>query len=390
MDEPMPLRLVGTRLYLDRYWREERSVAADLTALGHGFASGVSISLLADGIARLFGEGGDPRQCCAAACAVLRRLSVIAGGPGTGKTTTVARVAALLYEQALAAGSPPPLVALTAFTGKAAARLEELVHHEARSLEVDPALRAWLLELRAGTIHRLLGTRPGSHTAFRHNRSNGLPHDAVIVDETSMVSLSLMARLLEAVRADARVVLVGDPGQLTAIEAGAVLRDIVGPAGEGLRLSAPMRTALEEATGRFVVSDQSDVELGDGIVVLERVHRYGEGIARIAEAVRRGDGDATIGALRAARPAEVVWLPVDVAEEAIDLDSALGDLRAGAVAAGRAVLDAAGAGDARAALDGAVVVPAALRAPARAAWRERVDGSDRALAARCRPAVRGR
>src|SRR5581483_4257215 len=139
-----------------------------------------------------------------------------------------------------------------------------------------------------------------------------------------MVSLSLMARLLEAVRADARVVLVGDPGQLTAIEAGAVLRDIVGPAGEGLRLGLPMRTALEEATGRFVISDQSDIELGDGIVVLERVHRYGEGIARIAEAVRRGDGEATMAALRAARPAEVVWLPVDVADEAINLDSALG------------------------------------------------------------------
>ncbi|HWE34433.1 MAG TPA: exodeoxyribonuclease V subunit alpha [Solirubrobacteraceae bacterium] len=348
--EPLPLRLVGTRLYLDRYWREERSVAGDLSALGDGFASGVSMPLLAAGIGRLFGEDGDLRQACAAACAVLRRLSVIAGGPGTGKTTTVARVAALLYEQALAAGGAPPLVALTAFTGKAAARLEELVHHEARSLDVDPALRAWLLELRAGTIHRLLGTRPGSHTAFRHNRSNGLPHDVVIVDETSMVSLSLMARLLEAVRTDARVVLVGDPGQLTAIEAGAVLRDIVGPASEGLRVSAPMRAALEEAVGRFVVSDPSDAELGDGIVVLERVHRYGEGIARVAEAVRRGDGDGAIAALRAARPAEVVWLPIDVADEDLDIDSALGHVRAGAVAAGRAVLDAAAGGDARAAL----------------------------------------
>jgi exodeoxyribonuclease V alpha subunit len=177
-----------------------------------------------------------------------------------------------------------------------------------------------------------------------------LPHDVVIVDETSMVSLSLMARLLEAVRDDARVVLVGDPGQLTAIEAGAVLRDIVGPASDGLRVSAPMRAALEEAVGRFVVSEGSDGGFGDGIVVLERVHRYGEGIARVAEAVRRGDADGTIAALRAARPAEVVWLPVDVADEGVEIDSALGVVRASAVASGRAVLDAAGDGDARSAL----------------------------------------
>ncbi len=349
-EEPVPLRLVGTRLYLDRYWREERSVASDLAALDAGFAGGVSMSLLADGLARLFREPRDLLQQCAAASAVLRRLSVIAGGPGTGKTTTVARVAALLYEQARAAGGPPPLVALTSFTGKAAARLEELVHHEARLLDVDPALRAWLLELSAGTIHRLLGTRPGSHTTFRHNRSNALPHDVVIVDETSMVSLSLMARLLEAVRGDARVVLVGDPGQLTAIEAGAVLRDIVGPASEGLRISAPMRIVLEEAVGRFVVAEDLDGSFGDGIVVLERVHRYGEGIARVAEAIRHGDADGTIAALRAAPPAEVVWLPVDVAAQDVDIDSALGVVRAGTVAAGRTVLEASGDGDARGAL----------------------------------------
>ena len=165
-----------------------------------------------------------------------------------------------------------------------------------------------------------------------------------------MVSLSLMARLLEAVRDDARVVLVGDPGQLTAIEAGAVLRDIVGPASDGLRVSAPMRALLEEAVGRFVVSEGSDGGFGDGIIVLERVHRYGEGIARIAEAVRRGDAGGTIAALRAARPAKVVWLPVDVAGEDLDVDSALGVVRAGAVASGRAVLNAAADGDARSAL----------------------------------------
>ena len=151
-----------------------------------------------------------------------------------------------------------------------------------------------MLGLRATTIHRLLGRRPGSHTQFRHHRGNRLPHDVVIVDETSTVSLSLMASLLEAVRPEARIVLVGDPGQLTAIEAGAVLRDIVGPAGDGLRLSASMRGALSAAVGAEVVAAEppTAVTFGDGIVALERVHRFGEGIAAVADAIRRGDGDA--------------------------------------------------------------------------------------------------
>ena len=175
----------------------------------------------------------------AAATAVLRRFAVVAGGPGTGKTTTVARIVALLAEQAAAAGDPPPLIALAAPTGKAAARLQEAVHAEAAILDVSGAVRTGLLDLHASTLHRLLGWRPGSHSRFRHHRANRLPHDVVIVDETSMVSLSLMARLVEAVRPDARLVLVGDPGQLTSIEAGAVLGDIVGPAAAGPAMRAP-------------------------------------------------------------------------------------------------------------------------------------------------------
>ena len=151
---------------------------------------------------------------------------MIAGGPGTGKTTTVARIVALLAEQP----GPPPHVALAAPTAKAANRLREAVQEEARELDVDPGVRALLEGLDATTLHRLLGRRPGSDSRFRHHRGNRLPHDAIVVDETSMVSLSLMARLLEAVRPEARLVLVGDPAQLSSIEAGAVLGDIVGPA----------------------------------------------------------------------------------------------------------------------------------------------------------------
>ena len=190
--ESRPLRLLGSRLYLDRYWREERAVAADLNDMT---ASG--------------------------------RLEVIAGGPGTGKTTRVARMVAEMIDEAVAAGARPPLVALAAPTGKAAARLQEAVHEETAQLPVGEDVRGLLMALRASTLHRLLGWRPGSHSRFAHDRGNRLPHDVVIVDETSMVSLSLMARLVEAVRPEAKLILVGDPGQLTSIEAGVVLGDIV-------------------------------------------------------------------------------------------------------------------------------------------------------------------
>ena len=198
-----PLRLVGSALYLDRYWREERCVAADLLAFSDGSPAEVRMDVLHEGLARLFAGETGSRQCLAAASAVLRRLTVVAGGPGTGKTTTVARIVALLAEQAAANGATTPLVALAAPTGKAAARLEEAVHDEAAGLDVADPIREHLLALQASTLHRLLGWRPGSHSRFRHHRGQRLPHDVVIVDETSMVSLSLMARLVEAVRPDA-------------------------------------------------------------------------------------------------------------------------------------------------------------------------------------------
>ena len=191
----------------------------------------------------------------AASAAVRCRFAVVAGGPGTGKTTTVARILALLDEQAAAAGRPPPRVALAAPTGKAAARLEEAVHAEAATMPIADDERARLLALSGSTLHRLLGWRPGSRSRFRHDRDNRLPHDVVVVDEASMVSLSLMAKLVDAVRTDARLILVGDPDQLASVEAGAVLGDIVGAG------------------------------TNEGIVVLRRVHRFGGGDRRAG----RGD-----------------------------------------------------------------------------------------------------
>ena len=370
-DDARPLRLAGTSLYLDRYWREERRIAADLQALGADPPADVGDAVLADGLARLF--AADSRQRLAAATAVLRRFAVVAGGPGTGKTTTVARIVALLAEQAAAAGAAEPLVALAAPTGKAAARLVEAVREEASALAVSDAVRAQLLALDASTLHRLLGWRPGTHSRFRHHRGNRLPHDVVVVDETSMVSLSLMARVVEAVRPQARLILVGDPGQLSSIEAGAVLGDIVGPTAGGLRMSPAARRRLATVAGQEVAAAEPPpgAAVADGIVVLDRVHRFGGAIARVAEAIRRGDADAVLEAL-----AGVTWIPVDAAEP--EAGDALGPVREGAVATARAVIEAARAGAAEPAIEalGGFRVLCAHRRGVHgvAAWTARIEG----------------
>jgi exodeoxyribonuclease V alpha subunit len=264
LGEPPVLRLYTDRLlYLDRYWREEEQVCADLLALSAP-AAGVEVA----GYARLFPPGYH-EQRAAAEIAVSQAVTVLTGGPGTGKTTTVARLLALLAEQADASGEPSPRIALAAPTGKAAARLAEAVASEVA--ELDAVDRERLSGLQAVTLHRLLGSRPDTSVRFRHHRGNRLPHDVIVVDETSMVSLTMMARLLEAVRPEARLILVGDADQLASVDAGAVLADLV----DGLSGRADVRVAT-----------------------LRTSHRFGKTIGTLAEAIRVGDADAAVALLR--------------------------------------------------------------------------------------------
>jgi exodeoxyribonuclease V alpha subunit len=345
-----PLHLEGSSLYLDRLWRDERQVADDLTRRAASPMPDVDHELLADGLATLF-EGDDipDLQRLAAAAAVLRPISVVAGGPGTGKTTTVARLLALLDAQATVAGRRMR-VALAAPTGKAAARLEEAVRAGAANLAVDDGVRARLAALTGVTLHRLLGFNPGNRSRFRHHRDNRLPYDVIVVDETSMVPLSLMARLVEAVRHDARLVLVGDPEQLASVEAGAVLGDIVGPAARGACMDETARADLSEVTRQPVpVGDGTEAPIGASIVVLRKVHRYGGAIAELAEAVQRGDADIVLEVLDRGGNANVEWIAVDAAQPAA-LEQ-MRDVRRLAVQGGRDVLEAAQAGDARTAIE---------------------------------------
>lgn len=314
-DQTRPLRLDGVRLYLERYWRDEMAVASELISRGDSPRTEVD----AAAIERLFPAEGDADQRSAAATAISRRLAVIAGGPGTGKTTTVARILALMHERDR--GGRPPLIALAAPTGKAAARLEEAVRAEADRLDVSGETKGRLGDLNGITLHRLLGRRPDRATTFRHNRGQRLPHDVVVVDEASMVSLAMMARLLEAIRPDARILIVGDPDQLASVEAGAVLADIVGPS-------------------------QQAAPLASNIAVLATNHRFSGALAGLASSVRAGDDDAVVEALSGGDPS-LRWIAAEA-----DADGAAGDrLRAELQSWAESVVGAGRDGDAGEAME---------------------------------------
>ena len=215
------------RLYLQRYWRYEQDVAGELLKRLAGPPSGMDEALLADTLKRLFPGSSQSEetdwQKVAVFAAVRQRLCVITGGPGTGKTYTVARLLAAMLEQP---GGDQRIIRLAAPTGKAVARLQESLREAAKDLAVPEAIKAKLQdESITTTIHRLLGTIPDSVT-FRHDAANPLTADVVVVDEASMVSLSLMARLLAALKPETRLVLVGDKDQLPPVDPGGMLHDL--------------------------------------------------------------------------------------------------------------------------------------------------------------------
>ncbi|WP_304048245.1 AAA family ATPase, partial [Jatrophihabitans endophyticus] len=226
-----PVRVDGTRLWLDRYWQQEQQVADALRHRAADPPADLDPTRLEADLDELFPAADDRDQRAATAAAAVSRVAVIGGGPGTGKTTTIARLVAVLRRQ-----RPALRIALAAPTGKAAARLEEAVRSAAA--HVPEPDRAALGAMTAGTVHRLLGRRPGSSGRFAHDHENHLPFDVVVVDECSMLSLTLTARLLEALGPATRLVMVGDPDQLASVEAGAVLGDIVA-AGDDADLAPP-------------------------------------------------------------------------------------------------------------------------------------------------------
>ena len=324
-----PLVLERSRVYLRRYWEHERQLAARLAVRVSALEPDVDGPLLRAGLARLFGPGGAPDlQRRAAVVASLRRFCILSGGPGTGKTTTVTKILALLQEQALARRGRPLEVALVAPTGKAAARLRESIEAWRAKLEVTEAVRA-AIPTEATTIHRRLGTVPGTVTRFRHGEENPLACEVMIVDEASMIDLPLMARLVAALPATAKLILLGDRHQLASVEVGAILGDLclaAGPRVSDAFASHAARVAGEALTGG------GEGGLADCVVHLEKSYRYAEapGIRALAEAIHAGDGEEAVRVLRE-RDLPDVTLAAGAAERSLGPD-----LRASVVAGYRA------------------------------------------------------
>jgi len=279
--ERAPLVLDGARLYLHRYFDYQRRLARALSDRRDAVMS-VDDARLSQTLDSLFASADpDPAQRAAAETAVRRGLTIISGGPGTGKTSTVVRILGALVE-----ADPNLRAVLVAPTGKAATRLSASIREQRGDL---PASIAQRIPEAASTIHRCLGYRPQSPTRFAHDAEHPLAADVVVLDEASMVDLAIMTKLVEAVPRHARLIFLGDKDQLASVAAGHVLGDIAEAA---------------EAAG----------PLADCFALLTRSHRYSEtgGIGALARAIKSGDEDQVIATLSARHP-EIEWVDNDEA-----------------------------------------------------------------------------
>ena len=304
-----PLVLDGSRLYLRRYWNHEQRVA---TAISQRLARSHAASpLLAGQLARLFpGASGDMVDWQRVACALAARgdFTVITGGPGTGKTTTVVRLLGLLQTLHRRENERPLRIRLAAPTGKAAARLQSSISTQIAQLDVDADVRT-SIPAQVDTLHRLLGARPDTRR-FRHDASHPLHLDVLVIDEASMIDLEMMSAVLAALPDDARLVLLGDKDQLSSVEAGAVLGDLCRRA-EAAHYSASTAAWLRETTGdRIDAWVRDDAQpLDQHVAMLRHSHRFGaqSGIGMLALRVNRGDA-AQVQALLMERHADIAWI----------------------------------------------------------------------------------
>lgn len=312
-----PLNFEHGRVSLRRYALYEADLAQRVAARANAEATTVAAAQSAllqtlfapprvESGAQAQPEAEPDAQALAAWLALRRKLLIVTGGPGTGKTTTVARILALLLQ-----GEDAPRIALAAPTGRAAARLGEAIAHAVqRDVAAGKLAAAFAEEIptQASTLHRLLGWRSGQ-VDFRHDADNPLPHDVVVVDEASMIDLPLMAKLVAAVREDAKLILLGDPDQLPAVEAGDVLGALCDAAGDGMQLPQALAEAASRELGAKVPAQAHAQPLDAARVHLQRAYRQAGAaqLAALTEAARRGDVQAATSLLHA-DDASVRWM----------------------------------------------------------------------------------
>ncbi len=300
-----PLVLIGTRLYLRRYWQYEQDVREGIErrlAASAQLEASLPPAQVHAALDPLFPgrtASGADWQKLACALAARSAFSIITGGPGTGKTTTVVRLLALLQTLALGGDDEarrPLRIRLAAPTGKAAARLNESIANAVERLPTEglphgEAVRRAIPTV-VTTLHRVLGTRVGTRR-FRHDAGNPLPVDVLVIDEASMVDLEMMAAVLDALPRTARLILLGDKDQLASVEAGAVLGELCERAREG-HYTPATRDWLEAATGERIDDakiDAAGTPLDQAVAMLRESYRFKStsGIGRLADVVNAGD-----------------------------------------------------------------------------------------------------
>ena len=312
-----PLVRVGHRLYLRRYWSLERDVEHAIQqrlAPVNTWMQAWPHERVRQTLDALFPPREDATvdwQKLACAVAAHAAFSIITGGPGTGKTTTVVRLLALLQQLALSQAPHRPLVIrLAAPTGKAAARLKQSIRHAIHQLPTthpNDAVARDHIPTDVSTLHRLLGSRPDSRL-FRHDARHPLALDVLVIDEASMVDLDMMAATLQALPPQARVILLGDKDQLASVEAGSVLGELCQRAQAG-HYHPETAQWLQALTGQRIPDDQLDPQgqwLDQHIVMLRHSHRFASssGIGQLASAVNASD-DRAVQAVLSQAPTDV-------------------------------------------------------------------------------------
>lgn len=289
------------RLYLYRYWEYEQTLSEAIKQRIQEEFIDIDYLHLKKGMERLFPEAteaGGNWQKIASLIAVLKRFSVISGGPGTGKTFLIAKILALILEQS---GEKKVRILLSAPTGKAAARLMETIQRAKNSLNTDPWVKTAIPD-EAYTLHRMLQTLPDS-PYFRYDRKNPLPADVVVVDEASMVDLALMSKLIQAVPPNSRLILMGDKDQLASVEAGSVLGDIC-DRNNIHDFSDIFCKRAEEITGEKLKRPNGRGSgtsgLQDCIAILKKSYRFAadSGIGAFSRAVNGADAETALKLLR--------------------------------------------------------------------------------------------
>jgi len=279
----------SSRLYLNRYYEYQESIAHHIRHIAKQKMPAPDKKILADGLDRLFPKSDEKEninfQRMAAIVSAHKQLCVISGGPGTGKTTTVTGILSLLLELS---GEEGLSILLGAPTGKSAARLRESVKQAGEKAAVSNFVKEMIPDV-AFTIHRMLGISANAPHA-RYNRKNHLPADVVVVDEASMIDISLMAKLIEALRDDAKLILIGDRHQLASVEAGSVFFDICGP------FEANETHGLNPEDEMYALTDG----IHNFVVQLEKSYRFeeGSGIAALCKSVREGEDAHSLSLLQ--------------------------------------------------------------------------------------------